>query len=125
MRVIDGDTVELARSGRARLIGVDTPEVYGGVECFGREASAYTKRHLDGRMVGVERGVDERDRYGRLLVYLYTDDGMFNAKLVRDGYASPMTIPPNVDHADRFVKLARDAREREAGLWGSCEHESP
>ena len=116
-RVIDGDTVELARSGRARLIGIDTPEVYGGAECFGREASAYAERRLSGRRVRVERGVEEHDRYGRLLVYLYLDGRMFNAELVREGYASPMTVPPNVEHAETFVRLARRARQERAGLW--------
>ncbi len=119
-RVIDGDTVELSRSGRARLIGVDTPEVYGGVECFGREASAFAKRRLTGRRVRVRRGVDDRDRYGRLLVYLHLDGRMFNADLVREGYASPLTVPPNVEHADTFVRLARRAREQELGLWRRC-----
>ena len=119
--MIDGDTVDLSRSGRARLIGVDTPEVHGGVECFGREASAYVKKRLSDRRVRVRRGIEERDRYGRLLVYLYLDGRMFNAELVREGYASPMTVPPNVEHADTFVRLARRAREQGAGLWGSCD----
>ena len=120
MRVIDGDTVELSKSGRARLIGVDTPEVHGGAECFGREASAFAKRRLAGRQVRVRRGVDERDRYGRLLVYLYVDDRMFNEDLVREGYASPLTVPPNVEHAETFVRLARRARDQELGLWRLC-----
>ena len=118
--MIDGDTVELSRSGRARLIGVDTPEVYGGVECFGREASAFAKRRLTGRRVRVRRGVDDRDRYGRLLVYLHLDGRMFNAELVREGYASPLTVPPNVEHAETFVRLAQRARERRLGLWRRC-----
>src|SRR5688500_3226411 len=71
VRVVDGDTVELGGGlGKSRLIGVDTPEVYGGVECYGREASAYAKRQLDGRSVRYTIGREERDRYGRLLVYL-------------------------------------------------------
>ena len=119
-RVIDGDTVELSRSGRARLIGVDTPEVYGGVECFGREASAFAKRRLSGRRVRVQVGTEDRDRYGRLLVYLYLDGRMFNAELVREGYASPLTVPPNVEHAETFVRLARRARAERVGLWRSC-----
>jgi micrococcal nuclease len=119
-RVVDGDTVELSRSGRARLIGVDTPEVYGGVECFGREASAFAERELAGQTVRIRPGVQERDRYGRLLVYLYVDGDMFNEVLVRRGYASALTVPPNVEHADTFVKLAREARRRNAGLWSQC-----
>lgn len=119
-RVIDGDTVELSASGRARLIGVDTPEVHGEVECFGREASAFTKRALTGRVVEAERGADARDRYGRLLVYLYVDGEMFNEELIRRGYAQPLSVPPNVKHEDTFEALASAARETEAGLWGVC-----
>ena len=118
VRVIDGDTVELAGLGSVRLIGIDTPEVYGGVECYGREASAYAKRQLDGATVRFTVGRDDRDRYGRLLAYLWLDDGRsFNALLVARGYASPLTIPPNDDYAPAFVALSRRARERGAGLW--------
>ncbi len=93
-RVVDGDTVELSGVGKARLIGIDTPEVYGGVECYGREASAYAKRQLDGQRVRYTVGRGERDRYGRLLVYLWLNDGRsFNALLVSRGYAQPLTDP--------------------------------
>lgn len=122
-RVVDGDTVVLQSLGKARLIGVDTPEVYGGVECFGREASAYARRLLDGRRVRVRVGADPRDRYGRALVYLWLDDRrMVNEMLVRDGYAQPMTIPPNDEFAPRFVAAARRARRAQRGLWapGAC-----
>ena len=120
-RVVDGDTVELGGAGKARLIGVDTPEVYGGVECYGREASAYAKRELDGRRVRYAVGREERDRYGRLLVYLWLEDGRsFNALLVGRGYAEPLTIPPNDDHAQTFLRLSREARRRAVGLWSSA-----
>ncbi|MGI9081335.1 MAG: thermonuclease family protein [Thermoleophilaceae bacterium] len=121
VRVVDGDTVELGGGlGKSRLIGIDTPEVYGGVECYGREASAYAKRQLDGRRVRYTVGRDERDRYGRLLVYLWLEDGRsFNALLVSRGYAQPLTIPPNDDYASAFVRLSRRARERAVGLWAS------
>ncbi len=120
---MDGDTVELSGLGKARLIGIDTPEVYGGVECYGREASAYAKRQLDGARVRYSIGREERDRYGRALVYLWLEDGRsFNALLVSRGFAQPLTIPPNDDYADLFVRLSRRARERGVGLWGdtSC-----
>jgi micrococcal nuclease len=121
VRVVDGDTVVLRSAGKSRLIGVDTPEVFGGRECFGREASAFAKRLLRvGLRVGVERDVEERDRFGRTLVYLRLPDGRsFNELLVAEGYAVPLTIPPNVRHAERFRELARRARERAAGLWSS------
>ena len=122
-RVVDGDTVVLSGLGKSRLIGVDTPEVYGGVECFGREASAYAKRLLAGREVRYRLGVDPRDRYQRALIYLWLEDGrFFNAMLVQDGYAQPLTIPPNIEYAERFVRLVRDARSHQRGLWapGAC-----
>ena len=105
-----------------RLIGVDTPEVYGQSECFGKEASAFAKRVVPvGTHVRYRLGVDPRDRYGRALAYLYLSDGrMFNELLVARGYATPLTIPPNVDYARRFVKLARRAREQNLGLWRAC-----
>src|SRR5687768_7125436 len=74
--VTDGDTIELSRLGAVRLIGVDTPEVYGGLECFGRAASDFTKRVLpEGSRVRYRIGVEERDRYGRLLAYVWLPDG--------------------------------------------------
>ena len=123
-RVVDGDTL-VVDGERVRLIGVDTPEsVKPGspVECFGKEASAFLRRLLAGRRVRLETDVEERDRYGRLLAYAHRrGDGLFvNAELVRRGYATPLTIPPNVRFADRFAALARDAREGRRGLWSAC-----
>ena len=120
-RVVDGDTIELAGRGKARLIGVDTPEVYGGQECFGSEASEFTKREVDGDPVRFTVGREARDRYGRLLVYVWKTDGQsLNARLVGGGYARTLTIPPNDRYAPRFARLARQARARGDGLWGGC-----
>jgi micrococcal nuclease len=120
----DGDTLRLSGIGRVRLIGVDTPEVYGGVECYGREASAFTKRVLPpGTRVSYELGVEERDRYGRALAYVWTADGrFFNQMLVDEGYAQVLTIPPNVEYAKRFLAAQRKARDAGRGLWadGVC-----
>jgi len=120
-RVVDGDTIVLAGPGRARLIGVDTPEVHGGDECFGREASAFTRREVDGRRVRFTVGREARDRYGRLLVYVWKADGRsLNGRLVAGGYARTLTIPPNDRYAARFADLSRRARREGRGLWGSC-----
>ena len=120
----DGDTLWLSGIGKVRLIGVDTPEVYGQVECYGRQASAFVARLLPiGSAVSFRLGVDPRDRYGRALAYVYLRDGrMLNMVLVRRGYAQPLTIPPNDELAPRFVAAARGARRRGAGLWrpGAC-----
>jgi micrococcal nuclease len=119
-RVTDGDTLWLTGVGKVRLIGIDTPEVYGGVECYGREASAFAKRLLPpGRRVRYELGTEERDRYGRALAYVWLEDGRFlNRLLVERGFATPLTIPPNVDFAADLVRAARRARRSARGLWG-------
>ncbi len=121
VRVVDGDTLDVridGRTERVRLIGVDTPEVYGQAEAYGAEASAFTKRRLDGREVRLELDVEERDKYGRLLAYVWVGDELFNATLLREGYAQLMTVPPNVKYVDQFVALQREAREAGRGLWG-------
>ncbi len=102
-----------------RLIGVDTPEVYGGVECFGREASAFVERTLPlGSRVRYRLGVEERDRYGRALAYVWLSDGRFlNRLLVARGLAQPLTVPPNVEYADEFVRASAHARAAGRGLW--------
>lgn len=126
-RVSDGDTVRLVGLGRVRLIGIDTPEVYGQSECFGKEASAFVKRLLPpGATVRYRVGVEPRDRYGRLLAYFWLDDGRFlNLLLAERGYALPLTIPPNVDHAGEFVAAARRARAARRGLWLACDDSEP
>lgn len=132
VHVTDGDTVVLTRvdvgvihratGGRkTRLIGVDTPEVYGGAECFGKAASAFTKDQLMGKQVLVDFDVRTTDRYGRALVYLWTRDGvLFNGRLASEGYAQQMTVPPNVRYTDLFFRLVREAREANRGLWAGC-----
>src|SRR3954470_16035978 len=117
-RVVDGDTVRLAGLGSVRLIGIDTPEVYGGtVECFGPEASAFAKSILrPGSRVRYRVGAEARDRYGRLLAYVWLRDGrLVNALLAERGYATTLTIPPNDDLAPRFRAAERRAREHRRG----------
>jgi micrococcal nuclease len=129
VRVVDGDTIRVRLAGGAiehvRYIGIDTPEsVKPGtpVECFSKAASAANRRLVEGRQVTLVRDVEERDRYGRLLAYVYRrPDGLFvNAELVRRGYARPLTIPPDVRHAARFRQLADEARRAARGLWAVC-----
>ena len=117
--VSDGDTVTLSTIGKTRLIGIDTPEVYGQAECYGGAASAFTKRVLrPGTRVQYRLGIEERDRYGRALAYVWLADGrMFNGMLAERGYATPLTVPPNVEYAKLFIAAARRARAASRGLW--------
>ena len=118
--VSDGDTIQLSGIGDVRLIGVDTPEVFGGAECFGQAASGFTKEVLRvGRRVRYRLGTEPRDRYGRALAYVWLRDGsFFNGLLVSAGYAQPYSLPPNDELALRFVRAARRARAARRGLWG-------
>jgi micrococcal nuclease len=123
-RVVDGDTIRVdwnEQNERVRYIGVDTPETVHprkAVEHFGPEASEANRRLVEGKTVRLVFDVQQRDRYGRLLAYVYLPDGTFvNAALIEQGYAQVMTIPPNVRHQDLFVRLSREAREASRGLW--------
>ena len=122
-RVVDGDTIDISPSvegrSRVRLIGMDTPEIHFGTQPYGPEASAFAKRELDGERVGLELDVQKIDPYGRLLAYVYLPDGrMFNETLLEEGYAQVATFPPNVKYQERFLKVQREAREANRGLWG-------
>lgn len=134
-RAVDGDTIVVrivgASSGpgagdtpggeeRVRLLGIDTPESVDPrrpVECFGKEAAAAAAALLEGQTVRLVKDVEDRDRFGRLLRYVYLGDEMANARLVVNGYATAFTYPPNVRHSKLFVQLERDARESDRGLW--------
>ena len=128
VRVVDGDTIRVrldGRTERVRYIGVDTPEsVEPGtpVQCYAKRAAAANAALVAGRSVRLVGDVERRDRYGRLLAYVYREpDGAFvNAQLVREGYARTLTIAPNVAHARQFAQLAQTARRSGRGLWGAC-----
>jgi micrococcal nuclease len=125
VRVVDGDTIHVKlgeRVEKVRYIGVNTPEIHHptrGEEPGGRQAAEVNRRLVGGRRVRLELDVRARDRYGRLLAYVWVGDLMVNAELVRLGYAQVMTVPPNVKHQELFVKLQREARDAGRGLWSS------
>jgi micrococcal nuclease len=127
-RVVDGDTIVVALGTgpeTVRYIGVNTPEVHHprrGEEPGGRQATAVNQGLVLGRQVCLELDVRTRDRYGRLLAYVWVGDVMVNAELVRRGYAQVMTVPPNVRHQELFLKLQRDARASGRGLWSVAEN---
>jgi micrococcal nuclease len=128
-RVIDGDTIDvtfdtpiekLRQSERIRFLGVDAPETVHpdkAIQQFGKEASEYTKMVLDKQPVYAAFDWDLRDRHGRLLAYIYTEDGLcFNADLIRNGYARAYTYFP-FQFEDEFIELERLAKEYGLGLW--------
>ncbi|TLM97920.1 MAG: hypothetical protein FDZ75_03520, partial [Actinobacteria bacterium] len=139
-RVVDGDTIHVRFSDdgateKIRIIGVDTPEYTKEIEPYGAEASRYAQDRLSGRTVYLERDAELRDRYGRMLAYVWLSkpiragsDGRpafaevgrrtFEGLLLRHGYGQVMTIPPNVKYADYFVRMGREARDANRGLWG-------
>ncbi len=134
VRAVDGDTLKLSDGRRVRLIGVDTPELHYSekllrdsrrtsrnikdIQALGRRAAAFTKRLCEGKPVRIELDLRKTDKYGRLLAYIYLEDGTFvNGKILEEGYGQVMTIPPDVKYADYFLKLQREARESRKGLW--------
>lgn len=119
VRVIDGDTIELDRRERVRLIGVNTPETDPriAVQYFGQEATRFTRRLAQGRRVRLEYDQTRRDRHGRTLAYVYLEDGTFlNLEIVKQGYGYAFTRYP-FRHMDRFREAERGARQADRGLW--------
>ena len=144
LRVVDGDTAIISfefddgskyLKERVRFLGVDTPETVHPnkpVEFYGKEASDFTKSQLTDKMVWLQTDVNVRDRYNRMLAYVWLKEPskkdledeaaireyMFNARLLLDGYAQLMTIQPNSKYSNLFVHFQREAREANKGLWG-------
>ena len=143
-RVVDGDTAIVSfvfddgskyTKERVRFLGVNTPETVHPskpVEFYGKEASNFTKKELTGKTVWLQTDVEVKDRYGRMLAYVWLKEpstkdldneaairaNMFNAKLLLDGYAQTMTVQPNSRYSNLFVHFQREAREAKRGLWG-------
>jgi micrococcal nuclease len=121
--VVDGDTIKVRidnRTETVRYIGMNAPELHHptkGEEPGGREATEANRKLVDGQTVRLELDVQERDRYGRLLAYVYVGDIMVNEELVAQGYAQVMTVPLNVRHQEVLLKRQREARLLQTGLW--------
>lgn len=130
-RVIDGDTIEVDYRGSTadiRLIGIDTPETVHpsvSVECFGPAASRFTTASLTGETVRLEFDVERRDHYGRLLAYIWDDGELFNSTLVRRGFATVSTYPPNVKYVERFTAAQDHAQGSKRGQWKGCSTSRP
>lgn len=122
-RVVDGDTIEIEGGKRIRYLGIDTPETVDpnrSVQCFGREASAENKEFVEGKYVRLEKDITDKDKYGRLLRYVYVDDKFVNLELVEGGFAVIYTLPPDVAYQEEFLAAQKEAREAKRGLWSIC-----
>jgi micrococcal nuclease len=123
IRVIDGDTVELEDGKTLRYIGMDTPEIHHptkGKQCFGDEAKRHNEELVLNKEVTLEKDVNETDRYGRLLRYVWVDDILINKQLVEDGYAFARSYPPDIARQDELRKAEERARNEQRGLWSQC-----
>jgi micrococcal nuclease len=125
-KVIDGDTLDVVQNGvtkRVRLIGINTPETLDPrkpVECFGHEASNFSKHIATGKEVKLQADPtqDTMDKYGRLLAYVYLPDGtLLNKKLVEEGYAYEYTYKFPYAHQQEFKTAEQNARNQKLGLW--------
>jgi micrococcal nuclease len=138
LRVVDGDTLKITYKGKQesiRLIGIDAPESRVNprakreaqrtgedmktIVTMGKEATQFVNTLVkSGDKVSIEFDVEKRDKYGRLLGYVYLSNGkMLNEEIVKSGYANLLTIPPNIKYQDRFVRAYREARGNNRGLW--------
>lgn len=138
-KVIDGDTFKMSNGEKVRLMGIDTPEKFESdkldrqsgqsgrdketIKKLGEASSEYVRKLVEGKKVTLVKdpGYDDRDKYGRLLRYIYTEDGTFvNAKILEDGYAN-VFYSKQISKMDQFKKLEREARENKRGLWGEVD----
>lgn len=127
-KVVDGDTIDLEDGRTVRFVGVDTPETVDPrrpVGCFGKEASNETKSLLSGKVVILQKDVSDKDKYNRILRYIYLplDNGeilFVNDYLVREGFAKVYTYPPDVKFDAQFRQAEQEAKLNKRGLWGKC-----
>lgn len=127
-RVIDGDTIEIEGGAKVRYLGVDTPETKDPrkpVQCFGKEAISKNKELVEGKRIVLEKDITDRDKYDRLLRFVFLDLGsgtklFVNDFLIREGYGQVLTIPPDVKYSEQFLEAQREARGEKKGLWGRC-----
>jgi len=144
-RVIDGDTIEIEGGERVRYIGIDTPETVDPrkpVQCFGIEASKKNKELVEGKNVRLEKDITDKDKYGRLLRYVYVDPSkstsamssvpngsgqaiFINLELVKQGFAFSYTYPPDIKYQEEILAAETEAREANRGLWEVCPIASP
>lgn len=122
-RVVDGDTLELENGQKVRYIGMDTPEskkINTPVQCFSEAAAQRNKELVEGKEVMLIKDVSEKDRFQRLLRYVYVDGLFVNETLIKEGYAFSRSYPPDISMQDHFRQAEAEARAGNKGLWGEC-----
>lgn len=128
-RAIDGDTIELSNGEKVRYIGIDTPElrerhgarwVYSP-QPYAEPAKDFNQGLVEGRRARLEFDLQKRDKYNRLLAYVYVGTRMVNIEMVKQGYAMIYTYPPNVKYTEEFLAAQVHARENQKGLWADLE----
>jgi micrococcal nuclease len=121
--VLDGDTIIISGGDKVRYAGLNTPESRHPdklPEYCGREAFEANRRLVSGKTVRLEFDDRRRDRYGRLLAYVYVDGLFVNAELIRQGYAQVTTYKDNQRYHKEFMRLQQNAIAARRGLWGGC-----
>ncbi|MBU1890802.1 thermonuclease family protein, partial [Patescibacteria group bacterium] len=122
IEVIDGDTIKIEGGVTIRYLGMDTPEPsHKPPDCYAKEASEKNREMVEGQTVRIIKDVRDRDRYGRLLRYVYVDDTFVNLELVKQGYARAFTVPPDIAYEEDLLIAEQEARESKNGLWGGCD----
>jgi micrococcal nuclease len=122
-RIVDGDTFVTNSGQKVRMIGVNTPEVFGESEYYGQEASNFSKQQLEGQTVYLFKDVSDTDKYDRWLrfVFIEEDPIMFNETLIMEGYANTMSLSPDVLFTKKFSLLRREAQDNGIGLWDDAD----
>lgn len=120
--VIDGDTVILSDDSKVRYIGIDSPELdkNGKMECFGENAKNFNRQLVENQFVSLEKDISDKDKYGRLLRFVYLDGIMVNEILVAQGFARAAPVPPDAKYASIFKQAEIDAQQDNRGLWKEC-----
>lgn len=129
-RVIDGDTIELTNGKKVRYIGIDTPEIRKrkgkewifSPEVYGVEAKERNAELVDGKVIELEYDLEIEDKYGRQLAYVHADGVMVNEILVKEGFATVYTFPPNTKYFNKMIRWQREAFEAGKGLWATIKN---
>jgi micrococcal nuclease len=114
VRVIDGDTIVIEGGYHVRYIGIDSPE---SDELYYSEAKQMNTDLIAGRQVRLESDISDKDKYGRLLRYVFVDDIFVNAEMVRRGCAWSSAFPPDIKYQVYLEAMEKEARELKCGFW--------